>query len=69
MITNVLKPNATSNSIVGELKAISKDFTEDDHVIIVGGPGNILHRDFNYRIDKDLGSIAKCQFCWCSLAS
>jgi hypothetical protein len=36
-------------TIVGNFKALSKNFTKD-HVITVGGPGNIFERDLNYQI-------------------
>jgi hypothetical protein len=32
---------------------------KDDHVIIVGEPGNGLDRDLNYKIENDLDNIAK----------
>jgi hypothetical protein len=59
MVTNIFKPNATLGNVVGELKELSKDFTKEDHVIIVGGPGNSLDRDLNYKIENDINSIAK----------
>jgi hypothetical protein len=59
MVTNIFKPNATLGNVVGELKELSKDLTKDDHVIIVGGPGNSLGRDLNYKIENDINSIAK----------
>jgi hypothetical protein len=55
----IFKPNTTLGNVVGELKALSKDFTKDDHVIIVGGPGNSLDRDLNYKIESDIDDIAK----------
>jgi hypothetical protein len=59
MVTNIFKPNATLVSIVGELKAPSKDLTKDDHVTVVRGPGNSLDRDLNYNIENDMDNIAK----------
>jgi hypothetical protein len=59
MITNMFKPNATLDHVVGELKALSKDFTKDDHVIIVAEPGNSLDGDLNHRIEIDIDNIAK----------
>jgi hypothetical protein len=37
----------------------SKDFTKDGNVIIVGGPGNSLDRDLNYKTENEINSIAK----------
>jgi hypothetical protein len=59
MVTNIFKPNATLGNAVGELKTLSKDLTKDDHVIIVGGPGNSLNRDLNYNSENDMDNIAK----------
>jgi hypothetical protein len=58
MVTNIFKPNATLGNVAGELKALSKDLTKDDHVIIVGGPGNSLGRDLNYKTENDMDNIA-----------
>jgi hypothetical protein len=59
MVTNIFKPNATLGNVVAELKTLSKDLTKDDHVIIVGGPGNSLDRDLNYKTENDMDNIAK----------
>jgi hypothetical protein len=59
MVTNIFKPSAMLGSDVGELKALSKDFSKDDAVIIVGGPGNSLGRDPNYNTENDVDNIAK----------
>jgi trans-2-enoyl-CoA reductase len=47
-ITSIFKPNAALHNVVVDLKTLSKDMTKDDHVIIVGGPGNSLDTDSNY---------------------
>jgi hypothetical protein len=59
MVTNVLKPNIMLGNVVGELEALNKDFTKDDYVIIVGGPGNNLDRDPNYKAGNDIDNITK----------
>jgi trans-2-enoyl-CoA reductase len=56
-IISLFKPNAALHNVVVDLKTSSKDMTMDDHVIIVGGPGNSLDIDSNYQIEKDLNSI------------
>jgi hypothetical protein len=57
-ITSIFKPNAELRNVAKDLKALSKDMTKDDHIIIVGGPGNSLDLDRNYQIGKDLSNIA-----------
>jgi hypothetical protein len=52
MVTNILKPNATLDNVVGELKG-------SDHVITVGGSGNSLDSDLNYRTEIDTDNIAE----------
>jgi len=52
MVTNIFKSNATLDNVVGKLKG-------PDHLITVGGPGNSLDSDLNYRIEIDIGSISK----------
>jgi hypothetical protein len=54
IITSIFKPNAELRNVAKDLKALSKDMTKDDHVIIVGGPGNSLDLERNYQIEKDL---------------
>jgi hypothetical protein len=51
--------NVTLGNVVGELKALTKDLTKDDHVIIVGEPGNSLDRDLNCKIENDMDNTAK----------
>jgi hypothetical protein len=52
MVTSIFKPIATIDNVVGELKG-------PNHVITVGGPGNSLDSDLNYRIEIDIDNIAK----------
>jgi hypothetical protein len=42
MLTNIYKPHAMLGNVVGELKALSKDFSKNDHVIVVAGPGAFI---------------------------
>jgi hypothetical protein len=44
MVTNIFKPYATLDNVVGKLKG-------PDHVITVGGSGNILDSDVIYGIE------------------
>jgi hypothetical protein len=55
----IFKPNAALGDVVGVLRALSKDLTKEDHVIIVEGPDNSLERDLNYQTEKDLDNTAK----------
>jgi hypothetical protein len=45
----------------GELKAItvSKDLTKGVHLIIMGGRGNNLDREPNYKIENDIDNTGK----------
>jgi hypothetical protein len=38
------KPNAILAKVVEDLGKLGKDLTKQDHIIIVGGPGNSLDR-------------------------
>jgi hypothetical protein len=58
-VTSLFKPNVGLRNVTADLKALSRDLTKDDHVIIVGGPENSLDVDRHYHNEKDLNSIAK----------
>jgi hypothetical protein len=53
------KPNAPLANVVEDLRKLGKDLTKQDHIIIMGGPGNSLDRNFNYCIEKDINFIAE----------
>ena len=58
-IVSIIKPNAPLANVVEDLGKLGKDLTKQDHIIIVGGPGNSLDRNFNYSIEEDINNIAE----------
>jgi hypothetical protein len=38
---------------------LGKDLTKQDHIVVVGGPGKSLDRNYNYCIEKDINYIAE----------
>jgi hypothetical protein len=52
-VTSMFKPNAALD-VIGDLQALNKDLTKEDHVIIVGRPCNSLEKDLNYQPEKDM---------------
>ena len=56
--TSIFKPNAGLSHVIEDLGSLCKDFTKEDNVVIVGGPGNSLDRDGAYDIGGDLDKIA-----------
>jgi len=57
--TNIFKPNAPLENVDEDLTNLGKDLTKKDHIVIVGGPGNSLERNYHYSIEKDLNFIAR----------
>jgi hypothetical protein len=55
----IFKANVTLAKVVEDLGKLGKDLTKQDHIIIVGGPGNNLDRDYYYPIEKDVNFIAE----------
>jgi hypothetical protein len=53
------KPNAPLAKVVEDLEKLCKDIFKQDHIVIVGGPGNSLHRNSLYSIEEDANSIAE----------
>jgi hypothetical protein len=41
-------------NVVEDLGKLGKDLTKQDHIIIVGGPGNSLDRNNHYSNEADL---------------
>jgi hypothetical protein len=56
-ITSIFKPNAPLAHVVEDLGKLDNDLTKQDHIIIMGGPGNSLDRNYHYSIVKDINSI------------
>ena len=59
IVTSIFKPNAPLANVIEDLGNLGKDLTKQDHIVIVGGPGNSLDRKYNYSIEEDLNYIAK----------
>jgi hypothetical protein len=57
-VTSIFKPNAPLEN-VEDLANLGKDLTKEDHIVIVGWPGNSLERNYHYSIEKDLNFIAR----------
>jgi hypothetical protein len=57
-ICSIFKPNAPPAN-VEDLGKFGKDLTKQDHIIIVGGPGNSLDRNHHYSIEADLNHTAE----------
>jgi hypothetical protein len=58
-IVSIVKPNAALTNAAEDLSKLGKDCTTKDHIVIVGGPGNSLDRNYNYLIEKDINFIAE----------
>jgi hypothetical protein len=41
------------------LGKLGKNSTKQDHIVIVGGPGNSLDRNYNYSVQKDINFIVE----------
>jgi hypothetical protein len=58
-IVSIFKPNAPLANVVENLGKLGKDLTKQDRIVVVGGPGNSLDRNYNYSIEKDINYIAE----------
>lgn len=58
-VTSIFNPNAGLSHVAGNVRDFAKDLNKEDHVVIVGGPGNSLDRNLNYTIEMDMDHIAK----------
>jgi hypothetical protein len=50
VVTSIFKPNAPLANVAEDLRKLVKDFTKQDHIVIVGGSGNSLDRNSHYQI-------------------
>jgi hypothetical protein len=57
-IVGIFKPNTLLGNVVEDLGKLLKDLTKQDHIVVVGGPGNSLDRNYNYSIE-DIHYIAE----------
>jgi hypothetical protein len=58
-MSGIFKPNAALAKVVEDIGKLVKGLTKQDHIIIVGGPGNSLERNYHYSIENDLNFIAE----------
>jgi hypothetical protein len=49
-IVSIFKPNAPLAKAVEDLGKLGKGLTKHDHIVIVGGPGNSLDRNYYYSV-------------------
>lgn len=55
----ICKPNAMLKDVVSGIKGLTKGYSKDDQVVIIGGGGNSIDRDPSYSIEADLDSISE----------
>jgi hypothetical protein len=58
-IASIFKPNAPFANVAEDLGKLGKNLTKQDHIVIVGGPGKSLDRNYNYSIEKGINYIAE----------
>jgi hypothetical protein len=46
----MFKPNAPLANVVEDLGKLGNNLNKRDHIIIVGGPGNSLDRNYHYSV-------------------
>jgi hypothetical protein len=56
-VCSIFKPNASLAKVVEDTGKLGKGLTKQDHIIIVGGPGNSPDRNFHYSVENDLNFI------------
>lgn len=56
---SIFKPDAPLANIVENLGKLGNDLTKRDHVIIVGGPGNGLGKNYCYSFRKEINFTAE----------
>jgi hypothetical protein len=57
--TSIFKPNTPLANVVEDLGNLGKDLTKQDHIVLVGGPGNNLDNNYHYSIEEELNFFAK----------
>jgi hypothetical protein len=58
-MVSIFKPNVPLAKVVKDLGKLGKDRTKQDHIVIVGGPGNILDRNHYYSVENNVNFIAE----------
>jgi len=44
--------------VAKDLGRLGNDLTKQDHIMVVGGPGNSLDRNYHYSVKMDISFIA-----------
>jgi hypothetical protein len=66
-VCSIFKPNAPFAKVV-DIRKLGKGLAKQDHIIIVGGPGNSLQRNYHYSIENDLNFIEERGIKhWCAI--
>jgi hypothetical protein len=60
-VCSILKPNAPPAKVAEDIQVwkLGKYLTKQHHIIIMGGPGSRLERNYHYSIENYLSFIAK----------
>jgi hypothetical protein len=58
-VCSIFKANASFAKVVEDIGKHGKGITKQDHIIVVGGPGNIMHRDYHYSIENYFNFIQR----------
>ena len=59
-VSSIFKPNAPLAKVIENIDMLGKDLTKQDHIDVVGGPGNNLDINYNhYSVGEDLNFISK----------
>jgi hypothetical protein len=56
-VTSIFKPSVPLENVIEDLANLGKDLTKEDHIVIVGGPGNSLERNYHYSIERTSTSL------------
>jgi hypothetical protein len=59
---SIFKPNAPLANAVHDIGKLGRDLTKQNHIIIMGGPGNSLERVCHYSIENNLNFTAERTF-------
>jgi hypothetical protein len=58
-ICSISIPNAPLAKVAEDTGKLGKGLTKQDHIILVGGQGNSLDRNYHYSIENGLNCITK----------
>jgi hypothetical protein len=58
-IVSITKSNAPLAKVTEDLAKLGKGLKKQNHIVIVGGPGKRLDRNYYYSVEKDVNFIAE----------